>query len=80
MRRRLLVAIVGTVAVGILVSAIVALVGIRRAELDRTKANLVGYAVQFAKTDQARTQRGLTSVQTALGLETAAIQIGRAHV
>jgi signal transduction histidine kinase len=73
-RRRLLIAIVGTVAIGILVASIVALVGVRAAELDRTKANLVGYARQFSQSDQSRTQRGLASVQSALGLETAAIQ------
>ncbi len=74
MRRRLLIAIVGTVAIGILIASVVALVGVRDAELDRTKANLVSYAKQFAQTDQSRTQRGLASIQSALGLETAAIQ------
>jgi two-component system, OmpR family, sensor kinase len=73
-RRRLLIAIVGTVAIGILVASFVALVGVRAAELDRTKSNLVGYARQFSQSDQSRTQRGLASVQSALGLETAAIQ------
>lgn len=74
MRRRLLAVILGTVALSLLLASVVALVGIRSAQLDRAKANLVRYAEQFAPSDQARTQRGLVSVQTALGLETALVQ------
>ena len=73
MRRRFLIAIVGTVAFSVVVASIVALVGVRDAELDRRIENLVSYARQFARSDESRTQRGLLGVQTALGLESAIV-------
>lgn len=74
MRRRLLTAILGTVALSLLIASVIALVGVRSEQVQRTQQNLLRYAQQFAPSDQARTQRGLLSVQTALGLETAAVQ------
>ena len=73
MRRRLLVVILGTVFSALTIAAVATFVGIKRADLVRTKRNLVDSAQRLVAGDQAKNLSGLGGVRQGLGLETIAV-------
>ena len=73
MRRRLLLVIVGTVALALSVAAAASFFGITRTDRATTVENLTLSGERLVRSGQATSFEGLQSVKEALGLETASV-------